>query len=150
MGQIAFHELSSTGLFEGVDLIIPIPISKKRLRTRGYNQAEQIAIGLSQASGIPMRKDTLRRNGDRISQTHLSHGERMQNAEGAFELNRVDGLNGLHVMIVDDVMTTGSTMESAINTLLEIPGITITAFAWAWTRSNPFNFIFESEKETRI
>lgn len=136
MGRTAVQLLRNTGLFDGIDLLIPIPLSKSRLHRRGFNQAEVIAQGMAQELGIPMRTDVLRRIIDRESQTHFEIPKRLNNADKVFRLNCADGLAGQHVMIVDDVMTTGTTMLGAIEELEAIPDIRISTFAWAWARIN--------------
>lgn len=133
MGRIAATELTASGLFEDVDMIIPIPLSSQRFRQRGYNQAEQIARGISSVTTIPIRTEFLKRTADRVSQTHLGREARMDNATQIFKLDTPDELKDKHVMIVDDVMTTGTTMDSAVMMLKNVPGISISIFAWAWT-----------------
>ena len=133
MGHLAATELTTSGLFEDVDVLIPIPLSSQRLRQRGYNQAEQIARGISSVTAIPISTRFLKRIADRISQTHLGREERMDNATRIFKLDAADELANKHVMVVDDVMTTGTTMDTAIMLLKDVPGINISLFAWAWT-----------------
>ena len=133
MGRLAASELTVTGAFEGVDMLVPIPLTRRRFRQRGYNQAEQIALGISAVTGIPVRTDVLKRVVNRESQTRLDREQRMANAAGVFVLADAASLPGRHVMLVDDVMTTGTTMDSAILQLKDVPDIRISVFAWAWT-----------------
>lgn len=133
MGRLAASELLATGAFSGVDLILPIPLSRLRFRHRGYNQAERIAAGISQVTGIPLRNDVLKRVVNRESQTHLNREQRMTNTIDVFRLDRPDAVVGHHVMLIDDVITTGTTMDGAIRLLKDIPQIRISVFAWAWT-----------------
>lgn len=134
MGELAAAELQESGLFEGIDVIIPIPLSRQRRFHRGFNQAEMIARGMSQAAKLPVRTDVLQRTKNNESQTHFSTEERLHRAHNLFRLRSTEGLSGKHIMLVDDVMTTGVTMLGAILTLKAIPNIRITAFSWAWTR----------------
>lgn len=133
MGHLAAVELSDTDAFRDVDMLVPIPLTRRRFRQRGYNQAERIAAGISAATGIPVRTDVLERVANRESQTHLDRDQRMLNTEDVFCLKRPDLVEGHHVMLIDDVMTTGTTMDGAIRQLKDVPHISISVFAWAWT-----------------
>lgn len=132
MGRVAVLSLRDTGLFEGVEVLIPIPLTRRRLHTRGFNQAEKIADGLAGELHIPVRTDVLRRLRYQESQTHFMLTKRRDNVQGIFELLTDEGLRGKHVMIVDDVITTGATMLAAIEALERVPDIRISVFAWAW------------------
>lgn len=119
MGRMLATELSGTDFFKGIDLIIPIPLSRKRKRHRGYNQAEQIAMGISQVTGIPIDTATLRRTKDNVTQTTLSAIQRAQNVQDIFSVQDTSPINGKHILIIDDIVTTGATISSAIATLVE-------------------------------
>lgn len=143
MGRLAVERLRETGLFDGVEVLVPIPLTKSRQRHRGFNQAEKIADGMAAELGIEVRTDVLRRIRNIESQTHFRFEQRLTNAKGIFALTAAaPSLAGRHVMIVDDVMTTGRTMLSAIETLETISDIRLSTFAWSWiatTKSNtPF------------
>lgn len=134
MGSLAVRQLKQTGLFDGVDTIVPIPIASSHKRSRGFNQTEMIAQGMAHALNINLHTRVLRRKRDTESQTHFRFQERLYNAKDIFQLNEKSAqeLAGHHVMIVDDVMTTGRTMFSAVEQLERIPDIRITIFAWSW------------------
>jgi len=109
--------------------LIPIPLSNKRLRWRGFNQAEEIAKHFSDFFEIPLRKDILEKNKEIPLQVSLPEKERKTNISNVFSCTK--GLNGKGVLLVDDVYTTGSTMNEAARTLRqtgarEVIGITIT------------------------
>jgi len=132
MGQLAVRELRPTGLFDGVDVLVPIPLTRSRRNWRGFNQAEKIAEGMAEELGIEVRTDILFRTQNRESQTHFSHDRRRSNVQGVFAIAPGVNVAGLHLMLVDDVMTTGATMLSAIQTLEHEPDVQLSAFAWAW------------------
>lgn len=132
MGRVAVVNLRDTGLFEGVEVLIPIPLTRRRLHTRGFNQAEKIADGLAENLHVPVRTDVLRRLRYQESQTHFMLRQRHDNVQGIFQRLTDEGLQGKHVMIVDDVITTGATMLAAIEALEQVPDIRISVFAWAW------------------
>lgn len=99
--------------FDDVDLIIPVPLHPRRQWKRGYNQAEIIAETISEELGVPMEPRLLRRTRNTKSQTEKTHEERQSNVAGAFELNprKIQVLEGKkHILIVDDVFTTGATL----------------------------------------
>ncbi len=133
MGRTAAQELLPTGAFEGVEVLLPVPLSRKRHRQRGYNQAEKIALGIGMATGLPVCTDAVQRVVHAESQTRFGREQRMENAAHVFKLVDASQLEGRHVMLVDDVMTTGATMDGMVEQLRGVPGIRITIFAWAWT-----------------
>ncbi|MBO4906425.1 MAG: ComF family protein [Bacteroidaceae bacterium] len=138
MGRMAASELDSTHLFDGVDALVPIPLSRQRQRKRGYNQSELIAIGISKLTGIPVWSNILERTVNNTSQTRVEFWQRYTNAKNIFRLKpSVDRslLEGKHLMVVDDVMTTGTTLFSAIMVLRHIADVNISTFSWAWTRT---------------
>ena len=132
MGRMAVERLVESGLFEGVDALLPLPLTRARRRFRGFNQAEYIACGMAEVLGIPVLTRTLRRVAERESQTHFTLNQRLQNARHVFELQEADGLEGRHVMLVDDVMTTGTTLLGALEVMEQLPDVRISCFAWAW------------------
>jgi ComF family protein len=93
------------------DVLVPVPLHVRRLRERGYNQSELLAVRSGQSLGIPVVCDVLRRSRYTLAQTRLSGAERRQNVAGAFVCAGM-GLRGKRVVLVDDVCTTGSTLEA--------------------------------------
>jgi len=134
MGRLAATELRDSGLFDGVERLVPIPLTWRRRLHRGFNQAERIAAGMSQVLDIPVETGALRRLRNRESQTHFTLRQRVDNASNIFGLTKNAGqlAANKHVMLVDDVMTTGTTMLSAIQAMETLPGIRLSAFAWSW------------------
>jgi ComF family protein len=96
------------------DAIVPVPLHRTKQRERGYNQAELIARGIAFVTNIPVRSDLIRRRKYTETQTHLSLVERQANMENAFEMvpGKTDSVRGKYFVIVDDVVTTGSTIVS--------------------------------------
>jgi competence protein ComFC len=116
---------------QNVSVIVPVPLHRTRLAERGYNQAEVIAKALSVHSNTKVLQ-AVKRVRPTSSQTHLSISERIENMRGAFALTRdSSGIEGKHILIVDDVMTTGSTLASVAETLMEAKPKSISTLALA-------------------
>lgn len=107
-------------LFNDVDVIIPVPLHKSKLRKRGYNQSEWFGKGLADAMKKKLDIDSLIRNIATETQTRKSRFERWKNVENIFQVNNKIALKGKHILIVDDVVTTGSTLEACVNAVLEV------------------------------
>jgi len=101
-----------------VDLIAPVPLSQKRLRSRGYNQASMLARWVAMTNGIPFHPAALDRSKDTISQVGLSGEERRKNVIGAFTASKA-AVSGKSILIIDDVTTTGATMQACSLALRE-------------------------------
>ena len=117
MGTKFGQEISASS-FSGADWVIPIPLHRKKEKTRGYNQSLWVAMGLSAALKIPCSGDILIRASHTDTQTRKNRFERWQNVEGIFEVVKNHDITGKHILLVDDVVTTGSTLEAAATTLL--------------------------------
>lgn len=112
MGEWLGEELRDSGNFEDVDLIIPIPLHFRRRLVRGYNQSEQLALGVGRRLGVKCDFGAVRRRLYNESQTSKSDVERWDNVAEIFEVRNAGRLRGRHILLVDDVLTTGATMSS--------------------------------------
>ncbi len=101
------------------DLIVPVPLTKKRQKSRGYNQSELLANQISNNLGAPVVSDVLQRTKFSRSQTELTSSERYQNLEDCFETQNKDKIKGKKILLVDDVMTTGATVEACSKLLMD-------------------------------
>ena len=128
----AAKELAPTGFFDGVELIVPLPLSGKKLRRRGYNQCDYIAGGISKVTGIPVAKGCVQRTVANETQTHKNRDERWRNVQGIFAVNNVEPLRGRHILLVDDVLTTGATLASCSATLVAA-GCKVSLFTLAYS-----------------
>jgi len=115
------------------DCVVPVPLHKKKLRKRGYNQSQKIALGLSQGMGCPMVTNVLLRTSSTETQTRKSRLERVENVSGKFSLVNPDLLENKHILLVDDVITTGATIEVCAELLLTIPEVKVSVLALAFT-----------------
>lgn len=135
MGRIMGREFMGDGFFEGIDIIVPVPLAKKRQRQRGYNQSLMLAKGVSEVTAIPVFNKVLRRNKFEGSQTQKGRWERMENVENVFELTDAASLQGRHVLLIDDVVTTGATMVACARELLRVQGVTLSLLALGYAKS---------------
>ena len=123
LGKELGAEMLSSGNFSDIDYIIPVPLHLNREKKRGYNQSERIASGISAVTKIPVLTGVLVRNTDTKTQTKMNKEERWQNVSGKFVLADSEILKGKHVLLVDDVVTTGATTESCGTVLLSVEGL---------------------------
>lgn len=127
-------DLAQSPSFSGVDLVVPVPLHPSRRLKRRYNQAEMIAEGIAQSMGCPLERHALRRLRNNPSQVTRTRSERWTNVEGLFEVVRPARLEGKHILLVDDVFTTGSTIVaciSAIETAIPSSRISVATLAIA-------------------
>lgn len=122
LGNIYGKELLKSPHFKDIEIIVPVPLHWKRLRKRGYNQSDVFAEGLSETMGIPWIKDGLCRNENSESQTKKSKISRLENVMRVFEIKNRKKLEGKHVLLVDDVLTSGATLEACATKILEVHG----------------------------
>jgi ComF family protein len=130
MGRLFGLELKET-LFSQVDLIHPIPLHYLKHRKRGYNQSEMIAQGIAQVLSIPVRTDLVVRKTETMTQTKKTRYERWLNVKDTFQVQDFESLCNRHVLLVDDVITTGATIEACANSLLAVSGITLSVVSLA-------------------
>ncbi len=119
IGKQYGYELKDAELYKNIDLIVPVPLHKSRLRKRGYNQSEYFAKGLSEVMNIPENSEALQRSALSGTQTRKSRFNRWKNVEMAFEVKNPPALKDKHILLVDDVVTTGATLEACAKTLLD-------------------------------
>ena len=117
LGRQAALEMLDTEFFEGIDVIIPMPLHPRRLRERGYNQAEYIARGLSAVTGIPVDTIHVTRVRNTPQQAKQTGDERRTNVKDAFAVNHPEQLYHKHILLVDDLITTGETMRSCLKAM---------------------------------
>lgn len=118
LGWWAGSEAVRAGLDEYADVLVPVPLTARRLRERGYNQARLLADGMGRAMGVPVM-ELLVRQQQGTSQTHLSGEGRAQNTTRIYHARLPEALRGGRVVLVDDVMTTGSTLAQCAEAILE-------------------------------
>jgi ComF family protein len=119
--------------FAGCELIIPLPLYAAREKKRGYNQANVIAEGISTQLNIPVISDVIFRTRKTETQTKKSRIQRWKNMEDSFEIRNPDKIRGRHILLIDDVITTGASLEACARVLANIPGVNLSIYCLAHT-----------------
>jgi ComF family protein len=119
--------------FEKCEVIIPLPLFSSREKKRGFNQANVIAEKISAQLHIPVITDVVIRTKKTETQTRKSRIQRWKNTESAFEIRNLQSVSGKHLLLVDDVITTGASLEACAQVLQKIPGVTISIYCMAFT-----------------
>jgi ComF family protein len=118
VGELMGYDLKESPHFKQIDFIIPVPLHRNKLKKRGYNQSECIAKGISNSMGIPINIQTLFRKVDSQTQTKKSRYKRWENVGEIFGVSDKE-LDGKNVLLVDDVVTTGATLEACAQILIQ-------------------------------
>lgn len=125
IGKRYGNYLKKSPYFSGIDVIVPVPLHQSKKKIRGYNQAEMIVQGLSSSMGIPYDTTSFIRSEATATQTRKSKQERWENVKNKFKVEAPDQIKSKHILLVDDVITTGSTMEACAQVLLAEEGVRI-------------------------
>lgn len=131
LGRQLGFELKKSELFNSVNVVIPVPLHPKREKKRGYNQAECIAKGIADSMGIEIQSRNMVRSVETQTQTKKSRIERWQNVDSIFKIKKPEKLNNKHILLVDDVVTTGATLEACAQAILKTEGVKVNIAALA-------------------
>ena len=129
LGREAAKEFLYSDFFDEIDVIMPVPLHKNRLRSRGYNQSEYIARGLSGITGIPVDTGHLLRIRDTPKQALQTGEARKANVEGAFAVTHPEQMYRKHILLVDDLITTGETARACLKAMKRFRGARFSVFA---------------------
>lgn len=129
LGRIYAVSLKSSGFTDNIDMIIPVPLHPSKKRIRGFNQSDCIAAGISDVTGLPVNTESLVRIILTATQTNRSRYDRWTNVEGIFRITDTEVITGKHILLVDDVITTGSTIEACVNELLKAGDVKVSVIA---------------------
>jgi ComF family protein len=135
MGRMMAKELKNSGLFDDIDAIVPVPLAKKRERQRGYNQSMELAKGVSEVTGLPIDNHIVRRTKFVGSQTQRGRWERNENVENVFELIDGNNISGKHLLLIDDVVTTGATFVACAKEMQKASHVKISVLALGFAKS---------------
>lgn len=133
VGILLGERLKNATIYQDIDLILPVPLHQKKLKSRGYNQSTFIAEGVSAKMEISFSEKILIRTISTESQTKKSRYNRYENMKAVFKVDKPENIKEKHILLVDDVITTGATLEACTNTLLEngASKVSIAALAFA-------------------
>lgn len=136
LGARAAREMEASGFFKGIEALVPVPLHPSKLASRGYNQSERVCRGIASEIGAPVL-NALEVAREHDTQTHKDALERLKNVEGAYRLRKkfVKQLENKHVLLVDDVVTTGATMLSCARELKRCAGLKLSLFTIAAARN---------------
>lgn len=132
LARVGAQELIPQGFFEGIDCIVPMPITYWKELRRGYNQCSFIAKGIHKATGIPIINNAVKCVKAHSKQAGLGKYQRWNNAQDLFQVSDIAALQAKHILIVDDVITTGATLCSMIDTIeAAVPDVKVSVFTLA-------------------
>jgi ComF family protein len=132
MGYLFGRDLIQTILYQDIDAIIPVPLHPKKEKKRGFNQSVEICKGLSESMNRPLILGNLIREVYSPSQTRKGRFERWENVSGIFSIKNDTLLNGKHLLLVDDVVTTGATLEACCEPLLKLADVKVSIATLAY------------------
>ncbi len=133
LGKLTGLQMQHSQRFQDTDVIIPLPLNPKRQMQRGYNQSEIIANNIGEILQKPVLNDVVKRQVFTETQTHKDRISRWQNMEGVFVVDDKNELEGKHILLIDDVATTGATLEACGEVILKIAGTKLSLATVAFT-----------------
>ena len=133
IGAYLAKDMISSGFFQKIDYMVPIPLHRSKEKKRGFNQAEKIAEGIALVTKIPLETGNVFREKANTSQTQKGIFDRWKNARNLFDLKDPELFKGKHILLIDDVLTTGSTLEAVAQTLLKSQDVKISILTLAIT-----------------
>jgi len=133
LGKQLGYQLQESERFNDIDVLVPLPLNPKKEKKRGYNQAMIICEGIASVWQKPVLKNALIRTQFTETQTQQDRIHRWQNMQHVFAMADKNSLQGKHVLLVDDVITTGATLEACGNTIVNIPNTQLSIATLAWT-----------------
>jgi ComF family protein len=135
LGRLMANEMQLAGYFDDIDALIPVPLAKKRMRQRGYNQSMQVARGISHITRLPVYDKVVVRQHFTQSQTHQDNvWERRANVNEAFLLVDADKIKGKHLLIIDDIVTTGATVIACGQELSKADNVRLSVLSIGFTK----------------
>jgi len=134
LGELLGFDLRKSDLFKNIDIIIPVPLHPRKLHIRGYNQSDIIADGIGNSMKVEVSASTLIRTVHTETQTKKTRYKRWENVKGKFDIKNPELIEGKHILLIDDVLTTGATLESCAQTLLDVPNLKVSLATLAYAQ----------------
>lgn len=125
LGKWLGEELSTIDAYKTIDVVVPVPLHASRLRKRGYNQVHKFGKEIANALKVEFNTTTLQKTKATKTQVFKDRLKRWTNDDAIFSIADYETLKGKHILLVDDIITTGATIETCANALLKIEGVTI-------------------------
>ena len=135
LGRLAAQAYIDSDLFDDIDCLVPVPLHPRRLRERGFNQAEWICKGLSEVLHIPVDTEHLIRTRNNAHQSRSQFEKRQDNVKDIFAVRYPEEWKNMHLLLVDDVITSGSTLMACMKQMTPIRGCRISVFALGWAHN---------------
>lgn len=132
LGELFARELKKSNWFEGIDMIIPVPLHYKKERIRGYNQSIEFAKGIESITSIELQTSILKRIRASETQTKKSRYRRWENVNEIFEVTHPEKIKNKHLLILDDIITTGATIEACAQRLLQVENVSVSVASLAY------------------
>jgi len=134
LGDLLGRSLINSPYFENIDVVVPVPLHPKKYQTRGFNQSEIIASGIANAMNITNDFSNLVRLVNTDSQTRKSRLSRWENVKSAFGIRDPEKFSGKHILLVDDVLTTGATIEACASKILDLKNTKVSVATLAYAQ----------------
>ena len=133
LGRMMGYLLMKADRFHDIDVLVPLPLNEKKAYIRGYNQAALICKGIAEIWHLPVLENAVMRTKFTETQTHQNRTSRWQNMEGVFAVTDIPALQNKHILLIDDVITTGATLEACGSVILGVEGVVLSIAAAAYT-----------------
>jgi len=133
IGSYIAKDMISSEFFQGIDYLAPVPLHRSKEKKRGFNQAEKIAQGIFQVTKIPLEINNIVREKANTTQTKKGIFDRWRNTQNLFNIENRKLFENKHILLIDDVLTTGSTLEAVARSLLKSEGVKISILTLAIT-----------------
>ncbi len=130
IARLYADEISTSGFFDNIDAIVPVPLAWRKKWKRGYNQCDLLAKGISMQTGLPVWKDVVKRVVNNPTQTVRGFFERQENVEAVFQLQCPEKITGKHLLLIDDVITSGATTLSCMQELIKAGGVRLSGYCF--------------------